>query len=79
MVELVDTYALGAYAIRCAGSNPVPGTRPKFFENVFCKLYRKKFRSIFIKFLAPFLNRDKGNHFSYRHSRHEYYRIELAI
>ena len=26
MVELVDTYALGAYAIRCAGSNPVPGT-----------------------------------------------------
>ena len=26
MVELVDTYALGAYALRCAGSNPVPGT-----------------------------------------------------
>ena len=26
MVELVDTYALGAYAARCAGSNPVPGT-----------------------------------------------------
>ena len=27
MVELVDTYALGAYAARCAGSNPVPGTK----------------------------------------------------
>ena len=26
MVELVDTYALGAYAARCAGSSPVPGT-----------------------------------------------------
>ena len=26
MVELVDTYALGAYAERCAGSSPVPGT-----------------------------------------------------
>ena len=30
MVELVDTYALGAYAARCAGSNPVPGTNSKF-------------------------------------------------
>ena len=30
MVELVDTYALGAYALRCAGSNPVPGTRFSF-------------------------------------------------
>ena len=29
MVELVDTYALGAYAARCAGSNPVPGTTLK--------------------------------------------------
>lgn len=27
MVELVDTYALGAYAARCAGSSPVPGTK----------------------------------------------------
>lgn len=27
MVELVDTYALGAYAFKRAGSNPVPGTR----------------------------------------------------
>ena len=26
MVELVDTYALGAYAERCAVSSPVPGT-----------------------------------------------------
>ena len=26
MVVLVDTYALGAYAARCAGSSPVPGT-----------------------------------------------------
>ncbi len=32
MVELVDTYALGAYAARCAGSNPVPGTRSQLFE-----------------------------------------------
>ena len=31
MVELVDTYALGAYALRCAGSNPVPGTIKLFF------------------------------------------------
>ena len=27
MVELVDTYALGAYASQRAGSSPVPGTR----------------------------------------------------
>ncbi len=27
MVELVDTYALGAYAFERAGSNPVPGTK----------------------------------------------------
>ncbi len=26
MVELVDTYALGAYALQRAGSSPVPGT-----------------------------------------------------
>lgn len=26
MVKLVYTYALGAYAARCAGSSPVPGT-----------------------------------------------------
>ncbi len=26
MVELVDTYALGAYAFKRAGSSPVPGT-----------------------------------------------------
>ena len=26
MVKLVYTYALGAYAIRCAGSSPVSGT-----------------------------------------------------
>ena len=26
MVKLVYTYALGAYAVRCAGSSPVPGT-----------------------------------------------------
>ena len=26
MVELVDTYALGAYVLRRAGSSPVPGT-----------------------------------------------------
>ena len=32
MVELVDTYALGAYAIRCAGSNPVPGTKTAQFS-----------------------------------------------
>ncbi len=31
MVELVDTYALGAYAFRCAGSNPVPGTTNTIF------------------------------------------------
>ena len=27
MVKLVYTYALGAYAARCAGSSPVPGTK----------------------------------------------------
>jgi hypothetical protein len=27
MVKLVDTYVSGAYAVRCAGSSPVPGTR----------------------------------------------------
>jgi hypothetical protein len=27
MVKLVDTYVSGAYAARCAGSSPVPGTR----------------------------------------------------
>jgi hypothetical protein len=26
MVKLVDTYVSGAYAVRCAGSSPVPGT-----------------------------------------------------
>ena len=26
MVKLVDTYVSGAYAARCAGSSPVPGT-----------------------------------------------------
>ena len=31
MVELVDTYALGAYASRRAGSSPVPGTRDLVF------------------------------------------------
>ena len=35
MVELVDTYALGAYALRCAGSNPVPGTNKRTWV-VFC-------------------------------------------
>lgn len=28
MVKLVYTYALGAYAERCAGSSPVAGTKP---------------------------------------------------
>ena len=27
MVKLVYTYALGAYAARCAGSSPVAGTK----------------------------------------------------
>ena len=46
MVELVDTYALGAYAFRCAGSNPVPGTM--FFRFCACKRIfcdRAKFKS----------------------------------
>ena len=38
MVELVDTYALGAYAARCAGSNPVPGTT-KLTEVAFVGLF----------------------------------------
>ena len=29
MVKLVDTYVSGAYAARCAGSSPVPGTKSK--------------------------------------------------
>ena len=29
MVKLVYTYASGAYAVRCAGSSPVSGTRDK--------------------------------------------------
>ena len=36
MVELVDTYALGAYAARCAGSNPVPGTTRVALVAIFC-------------------------------------------
>lgn len=32
MVELVDTYALGAYASQRAGSSPVPGTISGLFE-----------------------------------------------
>lgn len=36
MVELVDTYALGAYAARCAGSNPVPGTIIVAVVAIFC-------------------------------------------
>ena len=32
MVELVDTYALGAYIFRCAGSSPVPGTKTAQFS-----------------------------------------------
>ncbi len=55
MVELVDTYALGAYAIRCAGSNPVPGTitifRPLgdfWYNRVMNKLGFIKFKTILI-------------------------------
>ena len=36
MVELVDTYALGAYAFERAGSNPVPGTIIVAVVAIFC-------------------------------------------
>lgn len=45
MVELVDTYALGAYAARCAGSNPVPGTklRSEIARAIFLCYNRKQY------------------------------------
>ena len=36
VVELVDTYVSEAYAERCAGSSPVPGTY--FFVEIFLSL-----------------------------------------
>ena len=42
MVELVDTYALGAYALRCAGSNPVPGTIYRARARFLCDIIVEK-------------------------------------
>ncbi len=50
MVELVDTYALGAYASRRAGSSPVSGTK---FE------FRTEFQ---FQFLAPASDSDNSSY-----------------
>ena len=35
MAELVDAYVSGAYAARCAGSSPVPGTKERRLRSSF--------------------------------------------